>query len=378
MESGQEVPNNGELAQEQPTIVDPESQEESSTSEDEADGSIMNSSQDSVDHTHTGDVAPAREHSYLPGTSHPLFPENLLDRRRRLRSSSFARLSIEGTNKRVRNSPKDDEGDEPDALSENSECSMGTSWREEYRHLNAPCHRASLRLVELPILELNGVVLFPGSTLPIRLRNRDWIEYLGRKIDATRGIRGVVGAEEEVRMGIITYVDPTPARVQENRRQRRSWVRSAIVPRRGSQMAMFWREYERLLQESLEDRDTGNENEDEPLAESSTDESPDAPLAESSTDESPDAELGEEEESPRNDPPPQEPSLRRREEDLAIQSSQQPSDPLIGRIGTMATITCTHEDAAGAVAHVHEDSHDQHSSVWHRNEGQLVVTALGT
>ncbi|KAL3932972.1 MAG: hypothetical protein SGBAC_010602 [Bacillariaceae sp.] len=42
------------------------------------------------------------------------------------------------------------------------------------------------RFVDLPILELYGVVLFPGSTIPVKLRERSWIDYLGRQIAIMR------------------------------------------------------------------------------------------------------------------------------------------------------------------------------------------------
>jgi len=97
--------------------------------------------------------AAVREHSYLPGTSNPLFPASLLEQRRRQEQ--------EGLRKR-----RDYDG-----------------------------------LQELAILELEDVVLFPGSTLPLRLRHSPWIEFLGPKIDDSRN-----HPNEEVRIGVVSHV----------------------------------------------------------------------------------------------------------------------------------------------------------------------------
>lgn len=41
-------------------------------------------------------------------------------------------------------------------------------------------------LEEIAVMELSGIVVFPGERLPIRVLNRPWMEYLGRRIDASR------------------------------------------------------------------------------------------------------------------------------------------------------------------------------------------------
>ncbi|CAJ1934470.1 unnamed protein product [Cylindrotheca closterium] len=75
------------------------------------------------------------------------------------------------------------------------------------------------RFVDLPVLELYGVVLFPGSTIPVKLRERSWIEYLGRQIAIMRELPHL---QSEVRLGILAYKpDPT-----ERRRGRASSDRS--------------------------------------------------------------------------------------------------------------------------------------------------------
>ena len=83
-------------------------------------------------------------HSYLPGTAHPLCLPELIDQRKRRQATQ-------------------------DIESENSTTSR--------RRNNNP-------FLELPVLQLMpGIVIFPGSTIPLRLRHPDWVRYLQRQID---------------------------------------------------------------------------------------------------------------------------------------------------------------------------------------------------
>lgn len=172
----------------------------------------------------------ARDHSYLPGTSHPLMPESLLSSRKRRRS--MAKPSNNG-------------------------------------------------LIEVPLLVLPGVVLFPGTTLPIRLRHSRWREYLGRKIEESRRSAG----SEEITLGVLTQVVPEV-------RQRSSWMRTGIDRRRSSNTVSILQN----LGDLLEVDDDDNEEEED-------------------------------------------------ESDEEDEEERRPQDPLIGRIGTMVTIINTHGDA---------------------------------
>lgn len=42
-------------------------------------------------------------------------------------------------------------------------------------------------LTTLAIMEIDDVVVFPGSTIPLRMNDRKWIIYLGELIDDARG-----------------------------------------------------------------------------------------------------------------------------------------------------------------------------------------------
>ena len=81
-------------------------------------------------------------------------------------------------------------------------------------HLPAPHRGIRRRFLDLPILELYGVVLFPGSTIPVKLRDRSWIEYLGRQIAIMRELPHL---QSEVRLGILAY---KPAGPRDSRRGR--------------------------------------------------------------------------------------------------------------------------------------------------------------
>lgn len=155
------------------------------------------------------DTAAARDHSYLPGTSNPLFPPSLLERR-----------------------------------------------REQQRSDN---NNDDSSLQKLAILELEGVVLFPGCTLPLRMRDSPWVDYLGRKVDASRDL---VAPNEEVRIGVVTRYHLRSAQVEEQRR-RLSWMRTSFTMGSGERQALPLVAIVGLLQEEEEEQDEDEEKEDE-------------------------------------------------------------------------------------------------------------------
>ena len=89
-------------------------------------------------------------HSYLPGISHSLCPPELVEQRKRQQALY---TDLETTT---------------------AGPTLSSSTQDIY-HNNR---------IELPVLQLSpGIVIFPGSTLPLRLRNPDWVRYLQRQID---------------------------------------------------------------------------------------------------------------------------------------------------------------------------------------------------
>jgi cereblon len=173
--------------------------------------------------------------------------------------------------------------------------------------------------VELAILELNGVVLFPGSTIPVKLRDRSLIQYLGRQIDLCRNVPHI---QPEVRLGILTYELPerrrssASQRTIRDQRLRSSWMRRRVEGRTVSLHDEF----------PLDDEEDGNVN-------------------------------GNDNDNGNDDTP------------------EEPKHPFVGRIGTIATIKSTHERTEDQP--MNSLSSNQ---IWRRHEEgtELVFTAVGT
>mmetsp|Transcript_19093 Transcript_19093/g.27604 ORF Transcript_19093/g.27604 Transcript_19093/m.27604 type:complete len:783 (+) Transcript_19093:131-2479(+) len=183
--------------------------------------------------------------------------------------------------------------------------------------------------LELPILQLRSIILFPGSTLPLRLRHPDWISYLGTQIQRAK----YNGVDTKVQIGIITHVGTR--RRSRRRRRVRSSERAATATGSSGGRVGRWRT--ELI------RRGGGPSRSSTNAAASTS----AAAASSSS-------------SPQQEevvPPPiiyQQPPTP--------PQPQEPHDKFIGRIGTIATITYTHEE---------EEEEG-------RNRNLLIVTALGT
>ena len=265
----------------------------------------------------------ASEHSYLPGTSHPLHT----------------------------------------SLSENGN-SATTGLRQSLR--------SNPVLMELPILELPGVVLFPGSTFPLRCHEAAWKDYLGRQIASSRNIPGET---PPVRIGILT-AKPTRAEQTPMDRRRRSWTRQGFGPvrlRRLSQQLI--RQLGDL--DDLSDRgssDSGNDeatnNSDGMQVSDDGQESLDSSTSEASLLNVRDTTVAI---ANNNHHPVAEPSTDTRHDPQRESSFTTNNDRCgyIGRIGTIVTVMNTHGDEAdNAVA----------STVWRplQDEDELVVTCIAT
>ncbi|OEU07510.1 hypothetical protein FRACYDRAFT_250931 [Fragilariopsis cylindrus CCMP1102] len=114
-----------------------------------------------------------------------------------------------------------DDEQEVDSGSCSSSCSSGDhneatrlprdhSYLEESHPLCLPDHRVvgkdkgrpNNNTLELAVLQLHGVVLFPNCTIPVKLQNRSLIRYLGDKI---RLCRHDPLSQPKVQLGIVTY-----------------------------------------------------------------------------------------------------------------------------------------------------------------------------
>lgn len=246
---------------------------------------------------------------------------------------------------------------------------------------------SAANLATVAVMEMEDIVLFPGSTIPLRLHDRNWVTYLGQLIDDARGLygshRGTSGGMGEVRIVILPRVSAgtrrTPRRLIESGGRTGRW-RVDLVSRGVTSMRSLTRR--RRRSESTETVADGNP----------------------SGNEEGDRRTGEENGAPTD--VVEDSGPRRRQRDFSYHSSsqsevdlfrrpsapQEPYDPLIGRIGTMATITFTHEENASAVnpdesplSDANNDSASrgrppprQSSIVWRDRGEELVITVLGT
>lgn len=56
-------------------------------------------------------------------------------------------------------------------------------------------------LSRVPLLNMHNIVLFPGCSLPLRLRDPRWIQYVSRKVDDVRNVRNL--SELNVFIGMV-------------------------------------------------------------------------------------------------------------------------------------------------------------------------------
>ena len=320
------------------------------------------------------DLPEARKHTYLPGASHPLYPEEWIGcgggggggsgSISSPQLSSCRREQVNGTTSSGMLIPDL-------SLSRDGEC---------YDPIvpNVP----QTTITELPILELEDVILFPGCTVPLRLRHPGWVEYLGTRIDEARlGVGHSCGGSSsgsEVRIGVLMKMRETRRR-NRARRQRPQPPAQAVGGLQGNGAAAApgpagggdgrgrrgrWRT--ELLRRGIR-----RAREPEQGAAQRTGGDGDA----AEGDDRPRQGEGGEGDEGGGRPPPRPPP--------AVPAP--PPDPLVGRVGTMAIITYTHEVAAGDGEE--QDNSDDHpppnasnrsSRVWLRHSGYLVMTALGT
>lgn len=262
----------------------------------------------------------AREHSYLPGNSHPLLVQSPSGGGGDPSSSPRSSRRSMNKNKRARSY---DDG------SENHYADVADSDEEE----------DSQQFVNIPVLQLHGVVLFPGMTIPIRLRERALIQFLARQIELCRTTPHL---QPQVRIGIMTYVPREQRYRQHPRRPSRAGGRERPVndqqQRRRRRRFRWVRRWRRSTNDTSS---SSGEEEDNGDADS--------------------------------DDMQQDVSPRQRERPAIAKH------PLVGRIGTIATVAYTHELAALDNPSL-ETSIDSSQQIFrdHGNDNELVVTAIGT
>ena len=309
--------------------------DESSDSDRESRRSVngSNSPDDNVDAPQ-----PAKNHPYLP-TAQPLFPEEWIT----------AGKHIQRLNGDDRNGFAEEDLD-----AEANECNMS--------------ELSNIKLAPLAMFEMDGIVLFPGATLPLRLRDRNWVAYLGALIDDARGLygshQGTAGRMGEVRMVILPHVTPGTRhtgrrRPREGRGRTGRWrvdlIRRGVTALRsrvrrhtserietdmGHQPSRAETDDMRVVQDGAGlDIARGNSHLQNQSSEQSSDEESESGIFR--------------------------PTVR---------PASGGDDPLIGRIGTLATVTFTHEETIPS-----RGTPRGHRSSSLVNGGEeLVLTVFGT
>ena len=271
--------------------------------------------------------AAAREHTYLPGITSALFPEEWLIQGR---PAPPAHVPVQARRQQYKN----------------TEAATTTDVNVDFG-IEPIATRSTIasHIVQIPILELEGVVTFPYSTLPLRFESREWIRYLKAQIDRVKSMSGGIGStgsttsssfeESQVQIGILT-------KVKKRRRRRRGSegeiVRGATGGRMGRwNLAMIRRGILRSTRRRGEDGSpvVHHHDDDDEVVDNDHPTSADEGSASSNT-------------------PTQffYPTTR-------TSTQEPPVDPLIGRIGTFATITYIQE---------RDDN----------MENEIIVTALST
>ncbi|KAL9190705.1 hypothetical protein ACHAXT_000411 [Thalassiosira profunda] len=366
--------------------------ESSSDEEDEHDESEgMNAEQ----------LQPARNHPYLP-TAQPLFPEEWIPAGQHRHRLSRDNISIHASLL----SRDAGDGDVKECAEEHSREESAQDAYKADLHQQSPCYyeipspgtvphspkglelgdreteRATAEShLALAVMEMEDVVLFPGSVIPLRLRHPAWVNYLGKLIDDARGLygphQGTAGGMGEVRIVILPRISGETRRTI--RRPRQSGGRTGRwrvdLIRRG--VGLRRRPRRRPRSESEDTEEVGDSNTSESRTSSmNADEGSETNQRESRRTERSSADED-------------------TEDDLfhpAAIPQVLDDDPLVGRIATMATITFTHEETTAAGDPNEADANgvprgdqqsprdsDRHSSsVWRNRGDELVVTALGT
>jgi len=244
---------------------------------------------------------PAPRHSYLPGVQHPIYPVQFLRRGNATTGKRRSHQSIDDTDINMHNPT-----------------------------------------IEIPILQLDGVVLFPNCTLPLRITNPSFVKYLTRAIENARN-----GNNLQVRIGIVT-------RLAERRRTDfRSARREEDADGNREDEVQTRRRMGRWNMALIRRNDipTRQSDDDEHDSNSSTSDEDDA--------------SGEEQESSSNHR-----HRRSNPEERSINYGRSlPKDRLVGRIGTIATITSVNED---------ESTESGNESGDGNQRSHIIVTAMTT
>jgi hypothetical protein len=415
---GQERMDEVPEEQEPPSSGDDDEEEQDSAAEGDGNGNDQQLSEENLPVT---GVQPriniplrAREHSYLPGASHPLFPDSLRERQKVVlhhhNRSRYNRQKRKPPNQQQQQYQQqtsnsagrlDSTAGVPlgplSNMNDHDNDDNSSSSSDDYAYCDDNDDKS--HLTELAVLELPSVVLFPGSTIPIRLTDRNWTEYLGRQIEASRSLQDSHGHSqtEPVRLGILTRVaSPEEDRTTAVRNRRQSWTRqgmgSSRLRRLSEQVVLELGDLVESEDEAQEAQEEANENAQGNDGNDPNDGGLDVTDNTSNSNNHNSIERRRSRPGPAAAAEERRESRRQRRAAVNTGSVRKERHPYIGRIGTIAFVTYTHGDAAMDSNNDDNDNDDNaitvtggrdeqgSSRVWRspREQGQLVVTALGT
>ena len=324
----------------------------------------------------------ARDHSYLP-TAQPLYPEGWIPAgRHRTRGQHQQNAECEDNTTKSLNevastcirsnqyvgankSPTHYEIAEPPA--EHMLCAPTKLPIHADEKLNVVQSTENI----LAVMEVDDVVLFPGSVIPLRIRDPIWINYLGALIDDARGLYGSHSGSSrgmgEVTLGILPRI--------ANRTRRRA--RSSSVPSdTGSRRMGRWR-IDLIRRGVASARSSGSRASNDRSrmrTDDSNNENDSEGISPSNVRGGGSASAGERDEA-------DEESNGEVEYFQPLTSTHSSTNPYIGKVGTLATITFTHEEAAVSFEQTTDSNNSQersNSRLWQRRRGELVFSAMGT
>jgi hypothetical protein len=337
-------------------------------SESESDGEVGHENNNNI-----GPLQPAKNHSYLP-TAQPLYPEEWVSK---------------GNRRHRMNGNVDEDNVDAYANEYSAGCEDNDSLSLHYNIPGPPggrhCHSvtsciniiddemsASAQRTALAILEMDdSIVLFPGAVLPLRLRDRRWVSYLGAQIDDARGLygshQGTMEGMGEVRLVILPRVPVGTRRTRrtpvEGRGRTGRWQVNLIrLGATGLRRHARRRHAPDSIENNSDARPAPSRTEGEEGGRTQDDIGVDGQR--------------------RDQPQEQLSSDGESDEDELFHPTHKalmPTDPLVGRIGTLATVVFTHEETTEANLGVgNPQRHNASPTVWKDRTGELVLTVLGT
>ena len=212
----------------------------------------------------------------------------------------------------------------------------------------------------LALLEIDDVVLFPGATLPLRINNTAWVSHLGDQIDDARGLcgdwNGTHSGMGEVSLVVLPRVN------RHERRTRRHQMPVVSRQGNGSPRGRTGRWRVDLIRRGI----TSVRRARTPRIEVSDEPSVDQNEASNNGSDDDGGQESHEDDNLFRPSAPSRPVF---------------ADPFAGRIGTVATVTFTHEETTGEDAVTETPSTDtpSRSRLWRqrRRGDELVITLVG-